>query len=80
MGDFVWIGANSVILPGVNLPTGFCTGALMKLGKKYKYKPWTLLSGEPPVSYRRLFKEKLIKSAEELTGKEYELRSNDKSA
>jgi len=37
------------------------------------YNSWTTLSGTLPVFHRRLFKEKLIKSAEELTGKEYEL-------
>mgnify|MGYP002832356895 CR=1 FL=1 len=73
LGDFVWIGANTVILPGVDLPIGFTTGALMKIRKDNNYKPWTAISGNPPIVHRRLFKEKLIKSAQELTGKNYEL-------
>ena len=70
--DLVWIGANSVILPGVKLPIGFTAGALMKLEKNYRYKPWTIINGNPIIEHRRLFKDKLVKSAQELTGKEYE--------
>ena len=43
ISDFVLIGANSVILPGCNLPTGFSIGALTKVHKNSSYEPWTAL-------------------------------------
>ncbi len=74
INEFVWIGANSVILPGCHLPKGFTAGALCKLTKKLPYKPWHVLvddrSGE---SVRRIGIEKVLTEASKLTGTKYGL-------
>ena len=46
IGKFVTIGAHSTILPGVNLPDGFSSGAY-SLIKKNDYKPFSLYIGIP---------------------------------
>lgn len=40
---FSLVGANTVILPGVNLPEGFACGANLLLRSKAKFEPWTVL-------------------------------------
>jgi acetyltransferase-like isoleucine patch superfamily enzyme len=44
IGDYVLLGANSVVLPGVHLPTGFASAAHTIVAKK-KYEPWVLYGG-----------------------------------
>jgi acetyltransferase-like isoleucine patch superfamily enzyme len=70
LDDFVWIGANSVILPGCHFPVGFVAGALSKLTKNLPYKAWHILvddkSGE---SVRRIGVDKLISAANLLLNK-----------
>lgn len=46
--DHVLIGANTVILPGVELPEGTAIGAL-SLVKEGVYKQWTVYAGVPAV-------------------------------
>jgi galactoside O-acetyltransferase len=43
--DFVLLGAHSVVLPGVNLPEGFASGAKTIVRNK-KYDSWSLYAGE----------------------------------
>jgi acetyltransferase-like isoleucine patch superfamily enzyme len=43
--DFVLLGAHSVVLPGVNLPEGFASGAKTIVRNK-KYNSWSLYTGE----------------------------------
>jgi len=45
LADFVYIGSNSTILPGVDLPVGFaCTvGSILRAGN---YSSWALYSGQ----------------------------------
>lgn len=38
------IGANTVILPGTNLPEGIACGANLVLKKSIEYKEWTIIS------------------------------------
>ena len=76
INDFVYIGANSVILPGCKLPKGFAIGALCKLTKSLSLhlKPWHILvndiTGE---SVRRMRVKEMLVKAEKLTGINYEL-------
>ena len=42
--DYVLLGANSVVLPGVHLPEGFAAAAHTIIAKK-KYEPWVLYGG-----------------------------------
>jgi acetyltransferase-like isoleucine patch superfamily enzyme len=45
MSDFVLLGAHSVVMPGVNLPEGFASGAKTIIRNK-KYDSWSLYAGE----------------------------------
>jgi acetyltransferase-like isoleucine patch superfamily enzyme len=67
--DHVWIGANSVVLPGAILPIGFTCAAMTKLEGKNNYKPWTVFSTNPLFECRRIFKNKLLASVEILKNK-----------
>lgn len=70
---FVWIGANSVILPGCNLPIGFAAGALCKLIKTHKYSPWSILFDDKTGKcIRRIGIKKMLNNATILTGINYE--------
>ena len=70
--NFVWIGANSVVLPGCQLPVGFAAGALCKLTKKLPYKSWNILVNDKTgESVRRIGVKKMLSKASELTGKIY---------
>lgn len=44
IGDYVLLGANSVVLPGVHLPMGFASAAHTIIAKK-KYEAWVLYGG-----------------------------------
>lgn len=44
--DDVWIGANSIILPGVHLPKGCVVSAGSVVNRK-NYKPYSILAGNP---------------------------------
>lgn len=67
--EFVWIGANSVILPGCHLPKGFKAGALCKLIKKLRYKPWhALIDDKTGESVLRIGVNKMLNEANNLTG------------
>ncbi|MBI5739130.1 MAG: hypothetical protein HZA16_00280 [Nitrospirae bacterium] len=72
--EFVWIGANSVVLPGCRLPRGFAAGALSKLKRKLPYKKWhMLINDETGECVRRIGVNKMLSAARKLTGIEYEL-------
>lgn len=47
IGDHCLLGSHTVVLPGVNLPEGFATGAHMVVGSNKKYEPWTLYYNKP---------------------------------
>ena len=42
--DYVLIGSNTVILPGVSLPKGMASSSMTVLRKK-KYREWSLYGG-----------------------------------
>ena len=76
IGEFVQIGANSVVLPGTQLPIGFTCGALSKLTNRFKYKSWSVLSNDKNGScIRRTGINKILNQARKLTGRGY---SNEK--
>lgn len=45
LGDYVTIGANSVILPGVSIPEGTTIGALSLITKNTVLEPWSVYAG-----------------------------------
>lgn len=52
LGDFVLLGSNTVVLPGVTLPEGVATAAFTLL-RKQRYEPWMLyVEGRQPVRRR----------------------------
>jgi acetyltransferase-like isoleucine patch superfamily enzyme len=66
--SFVWIGANSVVLPGCRFPQGFVAGALTKLTKKIPYKAWhVLVNHQTGESVRRIGIKKILDNAASLT-------------
>jgi len=67
--NHVWIGANSVVLPGVILPTGFTCAAMTKLKENNNYRPWTVFSTNPVFECRRVFKEKMLASVKKIKNK-----------
>lgn len=74
LDEFVWIGANSVVLPGCHFPKGFTAGALYKLTKRIPYKPWTVLVDDKTGdSVRRIGIKKMLIEAGKLAGIEYDL-------
>ena len=74
IGHFVLIGANSVILPGSNLPIGFTAGALCKLVKNHKYAPWSILFDDNTGKcIRRTGVKKMLSNAMLLTRRNYEI-------
>jgi acetyltransferase-like isoleucine patch superfamily enzyme len=65
IGKYVQVGANSVVLPGSNLPIGFTCGALSKLRDRLDYKPWSVLvSEEDGRCVRRTGVKKLIEQSQ----------------
>jgi len=46
IGHGVWLGANVFVMPGVSLPEGCVVSAGSVVSKK-KYKPYSILSGNP---------------------------------
>ena len=69
IGEHNQIGANSVILPGVELPTGFACSSMVKLEKNYKYRPWVLLSQNPLFECKRIFKDRYLAKIKKLKNK-----------
>lgn len=61
--DFVNIGANVTILPGVILPEGVVIGACSLVRKSDKLKPWTIYAGNPLRELKPRSKEKMIQYA-----------------
>jgi acetyltransferase-like isoleucine patch superfamily enzyme len=54
IGDGVWIGANSFVLPGTQIPEGCVVSAGSVVNKK-AYKPYALIAGNPcrMIGYRK---------------------------
>ena len=67
IGEYVQVGANSVVLPGSNLPIGFTCGALSKLRENFTYKPWSILVNDNDGScVRRTGINKLIEQSKKI--------------
>ena len=67
IGEYVQVGANSVVLPGSNLPIGFTCGALSKLRDSFTYKPWSILVNDKDGScVRRTGVNKLIEQSKKV--------------
>jgi galactoside O-acetyltransferase len=64
-GNHVLIGANSVVLPGVELPEGVAIGAL-SLVQKGIYRPWSLYAGVPARRIGPRYGGDILKQAERL--------------
>lgn len=64
VGNDVWIGQNSTILPGVHIGDGAIIGANSTVGSDVA--PYTVVAGDPARVIRRRFDEELIALLEEL--------------
>lgn len=53
VGDYCWLGAHSLFLPGVDLAEGVTIGS-NSVVRNIIYKPWSLYAGSPAV-YKRTF-------------------------
>ena len=58
IGNDVWIGQNSVILPGVNIGDGVIIGANSVVGKNIE--PYSIVVGNPAKILRKRFDDELI--------------------
>ena len=65
ISDYVLLGCNTVVMPGVHLPEGLATGAFTLLNKK-QYEPWSLYIGAPCRLYSKRDSERLKRDGEEL--------------
>lgn len=65
LSDHVLIGANSVVLPGVELPEGVAVGAL-SLVKKGIYHPWSIYAGIPARRIGPRYGKDILESAKRL--------------
>jgi galactoside O-acetyltransferase len=68
VGSHVYLGANSVVLPGVRLPEGAAVGANSLV--RADLEPWTLYVGSPCRPIRRRPRDEILARAEELLARE----------
>ena len=47
LNDYVTIGANTVVMPGNNVPEGTVIGAMSFVPRNYEFKPWSVYAGCP---------------------------------
>lgn len=47
MGDYVTIGANTVVMPHQNIPDGVTVGAMSFVPAGFKFEPWSVYAGSP---------------------------------
>ena len=47
LSEYAVVGANSVVMPGNELPEGVAIGALSFVPPNFKFEPWTVYSGNP---------------------------------
>ena len=47
MGDMTAIGANSVVLPGNDIPEGTVIGAMSLVPAGFRFEPWSVYAGVP---------------------------------
>jgi len=64
--DFVNIGANVTILPGVTLPEGVVIGACSLVRATDELEPWTIYVGNPLRAIKKRSKEQMLAHAEAL--------------
>ena len=58
IGNYVWIGQNAVILPGVHIGDGAIIGANSIVGSDVS--PYTIVAGNPATEIRKRFDDELI--------------------
>jgi acetyltransferase-like isoleucine patch superfamily enzyme len=66
LGRHVVIGANTVILAGVNIPEGVSVGANSFIGKNVKLEPWTTYVGSPVRPLRERPSKKMLELERQL--------------
>lgn len=64
--NFVNVGANVTILPGVILAEGCVIGACSFVPRNTKTEPWTIYAGNPIIPIKKRPKEKMLKYAKKL--------------
>jgi len=66
IGRFCGIGANTVIMPGNDIPEGVAIGALSFVPPGFKFKPWTVYSGIPIKRIKARNRKNVLKQYQEL--------------
>ncbi len=66
LGDMCGIGANSVIMPGNNLPEGVSIGALSFVPPNFRFKPWGVYAGIPIRLIKARNKERVMEQIKKL--------------
>jgi acetyltransferase-like isoleucine patch superfamily enzyme len=63
LGDYTGIGANSVIMPGNDIPVGTVIGALSFVPPSFRFEPWSVYAGIPIRYLRPRSRENVLSQA-----------------
>jgi acetyltransferase-like isoleucine patch superfamily enzyme len=66
LGDYVTIGANSIVMPNVHIPEGVTIGAMSFVPSKYVFEPWMVYYGDPLKVYKARNKSCVLAQANEV--------------
>lgn len=66
IGNMCGVGANSVIMPGNEIPDGTVVGALSFVPAEYMFKPWSVYAGSPIRLLKKRNKSRVLKQAKQL--------------
>ena len=66
LGDYVTIGANSVVMPNQNIPEGVVIGALSLVPVNFEFDPWTVYAGNRIRAICKRDKDSVLSSIEKL--------------
>jgi len=64
IADYTGVGANSVIMPGNDIPVGTTLGALSFVPPGFRFEPWSVYAGAPIRLVGRRNRERVLQQAE----------------
>lgn len=66
IGKMCGVGANTVIMPGNNIPEGTVIGALSFVPSNFVFKPWSVYAGIPIKFIKKRNKKRILKQVEKI--------------
>ena len=64
-GDHIGVGANSVVMPGNDIPEGVAIGALSFVPVGFEFEPWTVYAGVPIARIANRNRDGVLRQVEE---------------